>query len=139
MIASVIIVLLLLVSSVDIFGHKHRFRRADNYLTFTFVVNPSGLGYKHHLAKNFYFTGDLDYHSEREDLFFRTGGAYFIPVQVLIFRFYTGAGAQFSRNAGYQYPYLVVGTHFLFFYTEMIYAMEQRATPEYRLGFSVRF
>jgi hypothetical protein len=139
MIAGFVIVLLLLVSSVDLFGHKRRSRPANHYLTFTFVVNPSGLGYKHHLAKNLYFMGDLDYRHDRADLLFRTGGAYFFPVKILLFHFYGGGGAQFSRNTGYQFPYVVVGTHFLFFYTEMIHAIESRATPEYRFGFSVKF
>jgi hypothetical protein len=133
------IVLLLLMTSVDLFGHKGRSRPSEHYLTFTFVVNPSGLGYKHHLANNLYLSGDVDYRHENADLLFRTGGAYFFPVKILIFHFYGGGGAQFSRNVGYQYPYVVVGTHFLFFYTEMIHALESHTSPEYRFGFSVRF
>lgn len=135
-----VIVILLFLGSTQVFAHGRRARATSpNYLTFTFVINPTGLGYKHHLHRNLYLTGDLDYRPAHEDLLFRAGGAYLFPVKILIFRFYGGGGVQFSRNIGYEFPYAVVGSRFLFLYAEVIYGLASYVTPEYRLGFAVNF
>ncbi len=132
-------ILLLLGSSLPAAAHGRRYQPAPHYLTFSFVVNPSALGYKHHLGKNLYATGDVLYQEEHSDLLIRVGGAYFVPVKILFFRLYASGGYQFSRNDGYQFPYAGVGTHFWIFFTEVIHPFQSRATPEYRLGFSIRF
>lgn len=136
---SLLAVLLIGLGTSDVFAQKRRRSHNDNFLNLTFLVNPAGLGYMHHLGKNVYATGTLDYNHSESDLAFRLGGAYLFPIKVLIFRFYGGGGFQLSRNEGYQYPYVHIGTKFLFLYTEIIYPMEKRLTPEYRLGFSFRF
>lgn len=135
-----VILLVFFLGSTKAFAHRRQPKpTSPHYLTFTFVINPTGLGYKHHLRSNFYLTGDLDYRPGEEDLLFRTGGAYQFPVKILIFRFYGGGGVQFSRNIGYEYPYAVVGSRFLFLYAEVIYGLVSYASPEYRLGFAVNF
>ena len=132
--------LLILGSALPADAHGRRdFRPADNYLTFSSVFSPPQLGYKHHLGKNLYATGDMLFRDEQNNLRFRVGGAYHIPVKVLFFRFYAASGYQFSRDNGNQFPYVAVGTHFWFLFTEVAHPLESRADPEYRLGFSVRF
>jgi hypothetical protein len=120
-------------------GHSRRYQPNKNYLTFSFVINPSQFGYKHHLGKNLYATGDMVYQHDQNDLLFRVGGAYYIPVRVLFFRFYGSTGYQFARDRGNEYPYMAVGTHFWFLYTEILHPIQSGATPEYRLGFQVKF
>ncbi len=85
---TILAILLILGSAIPASGHSRRFQPAKNYLTFSFVINPSQIGYKHHLGKNLYATGDLVYQHEYSDLLFRVGGAYYIPTKVLFFRFY---------------------------------------------------
>ena len=108
----------------------------ENYLSFS-ALTPFGLGYKHHLGKNFFLVTDLDY--EKKDLRFRAGAAYFFPLKVLIFRFYSGGGLQFNRNEGYGHPYLTIGTRFLICYFEIIHPWEKNHKPEFRLGLSFGF
>lgn len=109
------------------------------YLNFSFFINPLDIGYKHRLVDYLYGTVNLDYQSSESDLKFRTGAVYFIPRKILIFRFYGGGGFQYSRNQGYQYPYVSVGTHFLFLFSEVIHPIERKSTPEYRFGFNIKF
>jgi len=73
------------------------------------------------------------------DLEFQASAVYMFPVKILIFRLYTGGGYQFSRNEGYQYPYVTVGTNFLFLFSEVIYPMETATDPKYRFGLSFKF
>ncbi len=134
-----LILILILGSSLPAAGHTRHIRPAKNFLTFSFVINPSQLGYKHHLGKNFYATGDLIYKQENIDLLFRAGGAYYLPVKVLFFRFYGASGYQFARNSANDFPYVAVGTHFWIFYSEVLHPLKNRTSPEYRLGFAVRF
>jgi len=86
-----------------------------------------------------YATGNLDYRQSVDDLEFQAGAVYMFPVKILIFRLYTGGGYQFSRNEGYQYPYVTVGTNFLFLFSEVIYPMETATDPKYRFGLSFKF
>jgi len=132
--------ILLLGSVLPASAHRGRdFRPAQNYLTFSSVFSPSQLGYKHHLGSSLYATGDVLFRNEQDILEFRLGGAYYIPVKVLFFRFYAASGYQFSRDAGYEYPYVAVGTHFWFLFTEVTHPLQSGAESEYRLGFSIRF
>lgn len=126
-------------SVTDLSAKQRRHFPPDNYLTCTFLVNPVGIGLKHHLGSNIYASGNLDYRESISDLQLRTGALYIFPVKILLFRFYTGGGIQFSRNDGYQYPYAAVGTNFLFLYTEVVYPLENRRDPEYQLGLSFKF
>jgi hypothetical protein len=134
-----LVLILVLGSAIPAAGRSRHLQPAKNFLTFSFVINPSQLGYKHHMGKNLYATGDLLYQQENSELLFRVGGAYFLPVKVLFFRFYGSTGYQFARNNGNEFPYVAVGTHFWFLFSEVLHPLENRASPEYRLGFSVRF
>jgi len=116
-------------------GHKYK-NPENNYLSFS-LLTPFGLGYKHHLGRNFYFVTDLDY--EKKDLRIRIGAAYFFPFNVLIFRFYSGGGLQYSRNDGFHYPYLTIGTRYLIFYNEIIHPWKKDLKPEFRFGLSFGF
>ena len=134
-----LILILVLGNAIPAAGRSRHIRPAKNFLTFSFVINPSQVGYKQHLGKNMYATGDLLFQQENNDLLFRVGGAYYLPVKVLFFRFYGSTGYQFARNNGNEFPYVAVGTHFWFLFSEILHPLESRATPEYRLGFSIRF
>lgn len=114
-------------------------RTPNGYLNFSFFINPLDIGYQHRVVDNLYGTANLDYRGSDSDLIFRTGAVYSIPRKIIIFRFYAGGGLQYSRNIGYQYPYLTVGTRYLFLFSEIIHPIESHATPEYRLGFSIKF
>jgi hypothetical protein len=81
----------------------------------------------------------MDYVSSASDLEFQTGALYIIPKKILIFQFYGGAGLQFSRNTGYQYPYINLGTRFLFLFSEVIHPLRHGTQPRYRFGLSFSF
>lgn len=110
-----------------------------NYLTFSFVIYPANAGLKHLVTKNFYLTANLDYVHSKSDVYFQSGATYMIPYKFLIFRFYGGGGLQLSRNHGFQYPYAMLGTKIWVFYTEIVYPLQSKETPGYRLGFIASF
>ena len=116
-----------------------RDKTPKGYLNFSFFINPLDNGYQHRLVNNLYATANLDYQGSESDLVFRTGAVYSIPRKIIIFRFYGGGGLQYSRNLGYQFPYLTVGTRYLFLFSEIIHPIETRAKPAYRFGFSIKF
>jgi hypothetical protein len=133
---TLLVIMALFLSESQAFAEKPN---PNKFLTVSFFINPVGIGYKHAVAENFYLSGSLDYRSTATDLEFQTGAMYLIPKKILIFNFYVGSGLQFSRNHGYQYPYVTVGTNFLFLFTEMIHPLEANRDPRYRFGFNVRF
>lgn len=135
----ILIFLIILFNSSAVLAKTRRIQEPNDYLTFSFFVNPASIGYKHHLFNNVYATGNLDYRSSISDLEFQAGTAYLLPPKIFIFKLYGGGGFQFSRNEGYQYPYVTVGTNFLIFYSEIIHPMKSRLEPKYRFGFSIKF
>lgn len=131
---------IILFSSSGMLARPHdRRSRPKNYITFSWFLKPASLGLKLRLYSNVYATGNLDYRDSTNDLEFQTGAVYLIPRKIIIFRLYAGGGYQFSRNEGYQYPYLTVGTNFIFLFSEVIYPMESGLDPKYRFGLSFKF
>ena len=112
---------------------------ADNYVTFSFVIHPVSVGYKRQVAPCFFFTGNVDYEGSDGDLYFQAGGVYMLPHKFWIFRLYGGGGWQFSRNYGYQFPYLTLGSRVWIFSWEVVYPLERGEDPGYRFGFSIAF
>jgi len=112
------------------------FRSPDNFVTFSFFINPVSVGYKHRLTGNVFLTGNMDYVSSESDLMFQAGAAYVLPRKILFFRPYGGGGIEMSRNHGYMYPYVSFGTKFLFLYAEIVHPLQNKSTPNYRFGFS---
>ncbi len=112
---------------------------ANNYVTFSFVINPVSVGYKRQVARSFYFTGNVDYEGSHGDLYFQGGGAFMLPRKFWIFWLYGGGGWQFSRNNGYQFPYLTLGTRVWILSWEVVYPLERGEEPGYRFGFSIAF
>ena len=55
------------VTSASAHGRRS-YTPAKNYLTFSSVFSPSQLGYKHHLGKNLYATGDMLFKDEQNKL-----------------------------------------------------------------------
>lgn len=123
----------------DAWAASRRNQPADNYVTFSFVINPISVGYKRQVARSFYFTGNVDYEGSQGDLYFQGGGAYMLPHKFWIFWLYGGGGWQFSRNHGYQFPYLTLGTRVWILSWEVIYPLERHEDPGYRFGFSIAF
>ncbi len=122
---------------------KHRRSRSyqspDNFVTFSFFIQPVSVGYKHRLTGNVFLIGNMDYVSSESDLLFQAGAAYMLPRKILFFRLYGGGGIEMSRNHGYMYPFVMAGTKFLFLYAEIVHPMQSHSTPTYRFGFSFSF
>jgi len=137
--AIVLGILIILLSASGILAKPHRDYSAQNYLNFSWFLKPTSLGLKARLFSNVYATGNMDYRESVDDLEFQAGAVYMFPAKILIFRLYAGGGYQLSRNDGYQYPYVTVGTHFLFLFSEVIYPMEAATDPKYRFGLSIKF
>jgi hypothetical protein len=142
-----VIAFLLVVLSASLIYGKHKTIPAQGKkekrhfitLCLSFPVYPAGLGYKQLIFKNVYAIGNLAYTDAESDLIFRAGAEYLFPVKILIFKFYTGTGLQFSRNVGYQFPYTSIGTQFLFFFNEIVVPMNKNWGVIYRFGFIFRF
>lgn len=132
--------LIFLSTSTGILARSHHGQaNPKNFITFSWFLKPASLGLKHRLFSTIYITGNIDYRSTANDLEFQTGAVYLIPREFLIFRLYAGGGYQFSRNEGYKYPYLTIGTNFIFFFSEAVYPMESGLSPKYRFGLSFKF
>jgi hypothetical protein len=137
--AIVLGILIILLSASGVLAKPHREYPARNYLNFSWFLKPTSLGLKARLFSNVYATGNMDYRESVDDLEFQAGAVVLFPAKILIFRLYAGGGYQFSRNDGYQYPYVTVGTNFLFLFSEVIYPMEAATDPKYRFGLSIKF
>jgi hypothetical protein len=131
---------ILLLAAPETVAREKRFKPTENYLNLSlFIFYPCSIGYKHLVVGNMYFTGNLDYVSDESDLLFQTGAAFMVPHKFLFFRIYGGGGIEFSRNHGYMYPYVMAGTNFWIFYTEIVHPLRSNESPGYRLGFSFSF
>ena len=67
------------------------------------------------------------------------GGVYFLNSPSSWFAFYGGGGVQLSNEHCYKYPYLIVGTDFLFLFYELVYPWTSEVTPQHRFGWSISF
>jgi hypothetical protein len=126
-------------SSADASVHQNRYRTPENYLTFSFFLRPLSVGYKHLTFPNVYLTGNLDYVRSDSDLYLQAGAAYMIPRKILIFRLFGGGGLEFSRNRGYLYPYVTIGTNVWILNWEIVHPLRSHESPKYRFGFSFSF
>lgn len=79
-----------------------------------------------------YFVSDLDTK-------IHLGAVYLLPHEFLFFRFYGGAGYQYSRNNGGEFSYLVLGSHYLFLFSEVLYPWEIEKEPLIRFGLSFKY
>ncbi len=86
----------------------------------------------------FYLTGNLEYSYRNWDLNAQFGIVYFLNSSASWFSFYGGGGAHFSNKNGYQYPYLLVGTDFLFLFYELVYPWAEEEAPPHRFGLSIK-
>lgn len=121
------------------FAHGKKPEVPDRNLTFSFVIHPVSVGYKHRVASSTYLTTNLDYVDDKNDICFQVGAAYMIPRKFWIFWFYGGTGLQFSRNHAYQHPYVTLGTRFWILYSEVVYPIQRAGDTGFRFGFSVTF
>jgi hypothetical protein len=123
----------------NMFAHEQKPQVPDHNLTFSFVIHPVSVGYKHRVANSTYLTTNLDYVSDRDDVTIQVGAGYMIPRKFWIFWFYGGTGLQFSRNDAYQHPYITLGTRFWILYSEVTYPILRDGDTGYRFGFSITF
>lgn len=96
-------------------------------------------GLKYRLKEDLYATGNIDYSYQEWALRMQLGAIYYLPHDFFLLSFYGGGGVQFSAQNGYQYPYVVLGSDFLFFFGEIIYPWEINYSPSTRCGFSFNF
>jgi hypothetical protein len=131
---------LMALTSSDAFAKCRRGRTPERYVNLSFFFfQPLDVGYKQRVAPNVYLTGNMDYEPDEKDLRFQAGAAYMIPHKILFFRLYGGGGVEFSRNKGYMYPYVAVGTNFWILYTEIVHPLRAGREPTYRFGLSLAF
>ncbi len=124
----------------DILARHRTFIPPENCVNLSlFVFHPLSVGYKRLVSRNLYLTGNMDYDGSDKDLLFQGGAAYLVPRKILFFRLYGGGGVEFSRNRGYMYPYVSVGTMFWILYTEVVHPLREGREPGFRLGFNITF
>lgn len=98
-----------------------------------------GLGLKYQILTDLFATSNCEYNRYRDDLYFSLGAIYRIPKQVILWHFYIGGEYTFSRNIASGYPYVLIGTDFLFFFAESKYSLTPEAGPVYRSGLRFYF
>lgn len=96
-------------------------------------------GLKFHIHDRLYLTGNIEYSYQERDLNLLMGGVYFLNSPSSWFAFYGGGGVQLSNEHCYKYPYLIVGTDFLFLFYELVYPWTSEVTPQHRFGWSISF
>lgn len=137
---SFLVISIIVFSANDTFARGKKFKASDHYLNLSlFIFYPASIGYKHLVSRNMYLTGNLDYVDCDKDLLCQTGAAYMIPRKILFLRVYGGGGLEFSRNHGYLYPYVMIGSNFWILFTEIVHPLRSERDPRYRLGFSFSF
>lgn len=94
---------------------------------------------KFHLWSNIYAGTNIEYYSSINDMKLHLGVVYLLPHEFLFFRFYGGGGYQYSRRNGAEFSYLVLGSHFLFLFSEVLYPWEIEAEPLVRFGLSFKY
>lgn len=96
-------------------------------------------GIKFRLFSDFFTGTNIEYFSSNRDTKLHLTGIYLLPHEFLCFKFYGGAGYRFSRKNIDEYPYLILGTHFGIFFSEVLYPWVDEAGPETRFGFGFSF
>lgn len=140
-----LIVILILVFLFVLFGATGIFARQGthsipgSFINIYKIDSNVAAGLKHRFHRNLYATTNIEYRSPINDLQFQVGAVYLLPQKILFFRLYGGTGLQVSRNEGFQYPYVVLGTHFLVFFSEVVHPWTSRTDAKFRGGFSFKF
>jgi len=96
-------------------------------------------GIKFHLFNDFYAGTNIEYYASNRDTKLHLTGIYLLPHEFLFFKFYGGAGYRFSRKNVDEYPYLLIGSHFWFLFSEVLYPWVDEAEPVVRFGLSLDF
>lgn len=133
----------------DEYVEEEEIQLPGGFLQLYLVKNSFAAGIKHRLWQRIYAAGNLEYQEDDRDLLFQTGVVYTYPYEMVFlkingqkilyldFYFYGGGGAQFSRNKGYHYPYIILGLHSLFLYAETVYPWADEK-PVLRTGLSFK-
>lgn len=137
----IIAVLLLLGCAATVFGSQ-----GDDKNTFVNLYKVDynsfdsiSIGLKEKLWGNIYGSLNLEPYGTNDDLKVQGGIIYLFPRNVLFFKFYGGIGAETLRDNGFNYDYILLGTHFLYFFSEMIYPWKNGVAPFYRYGLSFNY
>jgi hypothetical protein len=94
---------------------------------------------KFRLLSDLYGGTNIEYFASDLDTKIHLGAVYLLPHEFLFFRFYGGVGYQFSRNNGGEFSYLVLGSHYLFLFSEVLYPWEIEEEPLVRFGLSFKY
>lgn len=123
----------------------------ESFLNLYWVDKSFSVGIKQSIFKPVYATANVEFYRPNTDVLLRLGAAYILPKELVFLRvkeekvisfnlyFYGGGGWQFSRNEGYQYPYLLIGANYLFLFAESVYPLAHETEPMFRSGFSFKF
>ncbi|NLY89977.1 MAG: hypothetical protein GX081_00010 [Firmicutes bacterium] len=101
--------------------------------------NNVASGLKFRLWRDLYAGTNIEYYSSNRDTKLHLTGIYLLPHEFLFIKFYCGAGYRFSRKNIDEYPYLILGTHFGIFFSEVLYPWVDEAGPKTRFGLSFKF
>ena len=135
----VIIVTLTILAAELLAAATHDSRTPGSFINLYKSDGNIAAGLKQQVFRNIYASGNVQYFNSASDLELQAGAVYMLPHKVLFFRLYGGTGLQMSRNKGFQYPYVMLGTDFLFFFSETIYPLKSELGPKFRGGFSFHF
>jgi len=134
----ILIVVLMLLTQITLLAHQQH-QAPASFLNLYKNDGTIAAGLKQYVIKRIYATANIQYLDSATDLEFQAGAAYLLPYKILFFRLYGGTGLQMSRNEGFQYPYVMLGTDFLFFFSEVIHPLSPHMEPKFRAGFSFHF
>lgn len=134
----ILFIVLMFATQMILLAH-HQNRAPASFLNIYKNDGIIAAGLKQHVFNQIYATTNIQYLDSASDLEFQAGAAYLFPYKILFFRLYGGTGLQMSRNEGFQYPYIVMGTDFLIFFSEVIHPLSSHMEPKFRAGFSFHF
>jgi hypothetical protein len=135
----VIVILTILAAQLSLLGSSRYQQAPGTFVNIYKIEDSIAAGLKQQVGRNIYAAGNIEYRDSAGDLEFQGGAIYLLPHKVLFFRLYGGTGLQVSREEGLQYPFVVLGTDFLFFFSEVIHPLSSGMAPKFRGGFSFHF
>ncbi|HHT49261.1 MAG TPA: hypothetical protein GXZ98_08225 [Firmicutes bacterium] len=135
----VFLFLVLTPASVSASENKSQAKETSGFLQLYKTENNLASGLKLRLWRNLHTGANIEYYASNRDTKLHLTGIYLLPHEFIFFRFYGGAGYQFSRKKDGEFPYLVLGSHYVFLFSEVLYPWKDEAAPLVRFGFSFDF
>lgn len=117
----------------------HRSGSSSGFLQLYETEDNLACALKFRLLNDLYVGTNIEYFDSDQDAKIHLGAVYLLPHEFLFFRFYGGVGYQYSRNSGGEFSYLVLGSHYLFLFSEILYPWEIEVEPLMRFGLSLKY